>query len=126
MNPTPEPRVFTLPGLTHQTIAGRSDGTVALEVWKQTLAPGAATPIHFHECEEVIHILQGKGDLLLGDTTVPFAAERTLVIPARAVHQIMNTGASDMRLIAVLAESPARVFLPSGDRLALPWENPDA
>jgi mannose-6-phosphate isomerase-like protein (cupin superfamily) len=125
--------VFSLPGLTHQTVAGRSAGSGGerLEVWKQTLAPGAATPPHFHECEEVVCVLEGSGEVLVGDDQsaeggkrIGFAAECTLVVPPRQVHQIINTGSVPMRLMASLSESPGRVFLPSGERLALPWEQP--
>jgi mannose-6-phosphate isomerase-like protein (cupin superfamily) len=73
--------VYSLPGLQHQTIARKSDGTQAVETWKQTLAPGAATPPHFHECEEVIYILQGMGEIAIEGKTVPFAADCTLILP---------------------------------------------
>ena len=114
--------VYSLPGLQHQTIASKSDGTHAMEAWKQALAPGAATPPHFHECEEVIYILQGMGEIAIEGETVPFAADCTLILPPLQVHQITNTGPEEMRLAACLSESPARVFLPSGELLALPWK----
>jgi mannose-6-phosphate isomerase-like protein (cupin superfamily) len=114
---------YTLPGLEHQTIARKSTGTDAIEIWKQTLAPGAATPPHFHECEEVIYIQQGTGEIAIEGKTLPFSADCTLILPPRLLHQITNTGPEDMRLAACLSESPARVFLPSGERLALPWDS---
>lgn len=43
-----------LPGLTHRTVAGPLQGLSTLEVWVQTVAPGAATPVHRHDCEEAI------------------------------------------------------------------------
>jgi mannose-6-phosphate isomerase-like protein (cupin superfamily) len=115
--------VYSLPGLQHQTIASKSDGTHAMEAWKQTPAPGAATPPHFHECEEVIYILQGMGEIAIEGKTVPFAADCTLILPPRQVHQITNTEPEDMQLAAWLSESPARAFLPSGELLALPWDS---
>jgi mannose-6-phosphate isomerase-like protein (cupin superfamily) len=114
--------IYSLPGLQHQTIARKSNGTQASEAWKQTLAPGAATPPHFHECEEVICILQGKGEVAIEDKREPFAADCTLILSPRVVHQITNTGSENMKLVAWLSESPGRVFLPSGDQLALPWD----
>jgi mannose-6-phosphate isomerase-like protein (cupin superfamily) len=115
--------VYSLPGLQHQTIASKSDGTHAMEAWKQTLAPGAATPPHFHECEEVIYVLQGMGEIAVQGKTVPFAADCTLIFPSRLVHEITNTGPEEIRLVAWLSESPARVFLQSGEVLALPWDS---
>ena len=114
--------VYSLPGLQHQTIASKSDGTHAVEVWKQTLAPGSATPPHFHECEEIIYVFQGMGEIAIEGKTLPFAADCTLFFPPRLVHQITNSGPDDMRLAAWFSESPARAFLPSGELLALPWD----
>jgi hypothetical protein len=34
-----------------------------------------------------------------------------------------NTGSETVRLAAWFSESPARVFLPSGDRLTPPWDS---
>jgi quercetin dioxygenase-like cupin family protein len=114
--------VFSIPGITHQTVAGKGIGGVTIEMWKQTVAPGAATPPHFHGCEEVIYVLEGSGELRLNEETIAFAAECTLTVTPREVHQIVNTGTRDLKMIAVMDESPARVFLPTGERLPLPWE----
>ncbi len=54
-------RKFSLPGLEHQTLAARGMGVNVMEVWMQTIAPGAATPVHRHACEGVIVILRGSG-----------------------------------------------------------------
>jgi mannose-6-phosphate isomerase-like protein (cupin superfamily) len=118
--------IYSLPGLQHQTIARKSDGTQASEAWKQALAPGAATPPHYHECEEVICILEGMGEIAIEERREPFAADCTLILAPRVVHQITNTGGESMKLVAWLSESPARVFLPSGEQLALPWDGQGA
>jgi oxalate decarboxylase/phosphoglucose isomerase-like protein (cupin superfamily) len=51
---------------------------------------------------------------------MPFQPDCTVILPADQVHQITNTGSETIRLAAWLFESPARVFLPSGERLELP------
>ena len=52
--PNDSRRIHTIPGVRHQTLAGKADGFKSLEVWMQTKDPGAATPPHYHECEEVV------------------------------------------------------------------------
>ncbi len=60
-----------LPGLRHRTVGGKGEGVLSMEVWQQTIAAGAATPVHRHACEEVIVILSGSGTLMInGETTV--------------------------------------------------------
>lgn len=48
-----------LPGVAHATWAGQADGLEQISIWRQTLAPGAATPPHRHDCDEVVLCLQG-------------------------------------------------------------------
>lgn len=115
-------RVFALPGLEHQTLAGASDGLKRLEFWMQTLAPGAETPVHYHECEEVVVVHRGSGHTTIAGETRPFGPGTTLVIQPKVVHQIVNRGADSMFLVAALSETPARVFTPAGELMLLPWQ----
>jgi hypothetical protein len=39
-------RTLDLPGLRRQTIGGHEQGVRTMEVWLQTMAPGAAPPVH--------------------------------------------------------------------------------
>jgi len=115
--------VFTLPGLAHRTIAGAADGLRRLDVWQQTLDPGAATPVHYHECEEVIVILEGSGRLTIDGVDHEFGPDSTLVVPPRFVHQVRSSAGGPIRLIAVFDATPARAFLPDGTLLPLPWQS---
>jgi mannose-6-phosphate isomerase-like protein (cupin superfamily) len=54
-------QVFQLPSLKHQTLASAAGGLGKLEMWMQTLELGAAAPVHYHECEEVLVVLRGAG-----------------------------------------------------------------
>ena len=114
-------QVFALPGLKHQTLASRADQLEHLEVWMQTLEPGAATPVHYHECEEVVVILKGAGRLSVGDEVTEFGPGSTLTVAPKVVHQLVNSGAEEMFLIAALSETPGRVFAPDGSVMPLPW-----
>lgn len=113
--------MHNLPGLAHQTLAGCQDGLKSFEVWRQTIAPQAATPVHSHACEEVILIMRGSGVCRFEDRELPFKADQTLVIPGDVVHQICNTGNDELHIIATLAASPVEVKSETGAPMALPW-----
>jgi mannose-6-phosphate isomerase-like protein (cupin superfamily) len=113
---------FALPGLKHRTVGGKDGGVSSMEVWQQTIAAGAATPVHRHACEEVIVILSGSGTLTINGETTAFGPNSTLIIPNDAVHQIVNTSADDMNIIATLTMSPVRVRTGDGAPMALPWD----
>lgn len=115
-----------LPGIEHQTLAGASDGLTGTEVWMQTLAAGAETPVHQHQCEEVVVVTRGAGTCRLGNEDVSFGANSTLIIPAGVEHKISNTGAEPIHLIAAFSATPAVALTADGQPIALPWSQPYA
>ncbi|MBN3825099.1 cupin domain-containing protein [Burkholderia sp. Ac-20384] len=112
----------SLPGLEHVTLAGNEQGLTTLSVWRQSIEPGAVTPPHRHDCEEVIVIEAGHGSVLIDGETRGFGPGSTLVIPRNEVHQIVNDGPGPITLLAMLGMSPVKVFLPDGTALPLPWK----
>lgn len=113
---------LSLPGLAHQTLAGPRDGLRTVEVWMQTIAPGAETPRHRHACEEVVVVLRGSGTCEIDGAVLSFGPGSTLILPAGVPHQIANTGADEMHVIAALGAAPVTVETPAGERIALPWD----
>lgn len=113
---------FAIPGIDHQTLAGKSEGLKHLEVWSQVVAPGGATPWHRHDCEEVIVVLAGRGRCEDEASACDFEAPAVLTMPASAVHKISNTADIPLRLVAALSMAPVVVHAPSGEVIRLPWE----
>lgn len=116
---------LALPGLEHRTVAGYEQGVKSMEVWLQTLAPGAASPVHRHDCDEVILILSGSGICDVAGEEMAFGPNSTLVIEPDVVHQIRNTSDEPMALVAALGMAPVRVRTAEGAPLPLPWDAPD-
>lgn len=115
------PQPAPIPGVAHATWAGAADGLTQLSVWRQTLAPGAATSPHRHDCDEVVLCLAGRGEVHLDGQVHRFAADRTVVLPRGPVHQIFNTGATPMEIVGIFGQTPVTTRLPDGSELALPW-----
>lgn len=113
---------LSLPGLDHQTLAGPRDGLKQMEVWMQTIAPGAETPMHRHDCEEVVVVLRGSGFCEIDGKQSAFGPNSTLILPPNRPHRIVNSGATEMFLLAALAMAPVTVETPAGERIALPWD----
>lgn len=120
-----EIETLELPGIRHQTVGGRLQGLKTMEVWLQTMAPGAATPVHRHACEEVIVVLAGSGTCILEDRSYAFGPNSTLVVEPDAVHQIVNTSDEPMQLVAALGTAPVRVKTADGTPMHVPWEAPE-
>jgi mannose-6-phosphate isomerase-like protein (cupin superfamily) len=117
-------KIQELPGLRHRTVAGHEQGMKTMEVWLQTMAPGAATPVHCHACEEVVIILSGSGTCTMEGKTIEFGPNTTLVLEPDVVHQIVNTSNEEMKLVAAFGMAPVRVKTAEGAPLPLPWDAP--
>jgi mannose-6-phosphate isomerase-like protein (cupin superfamily) len=82
------------------------------------IKPGQRNPLHYHpNCEELLHVVAGRGRHRLGTQTVPVRPGTTVRIPAGVEHQLLNEG--DATLVCfIVFSSPNRqtVFLDeSGD-----------
>lgn len=110
-----------LPGLKHQTLASRAGNIQSFEVWQQSLGPGAATPLHRHDCEEVIIFTGGNGIMRHGGVETPCTAGTVLLCQPNELHQIVNNGSEALSLYGILALSPVPVVDEHGEAIALPW-----
>lgn len=117
-----EPVPTPIPGIAHRTLAGAEHGLTNLAVWFQRIDAGGATPPHRHDCEEVVIVQQGEGTLLVNGAEQRFKAGDTLILPRNELHQILNTGAGVLQLLAAFSAAPVQVELPDGMPLALPWQ----
>jgi mannose-6-phosphate isomerase-like protein (cupin superfamily) len=117
----PAPQATPIPGVAHATWAGQAQGLSQLSVWRQTLAPGAATPPHQHDCDEVVLCLAGEGELHLGADVRRFGADTSVVLPRGVVHQLFSVGNEPLELIGVFGSSPVGTALPDGQAIELPW-----
>jgi len=117
------PQPSDIPGVAHTTFAGSEDGLGTLSVWRQTLAPGAATPAHLHPCDEVVLCLAGRGEVHSEGRVERFGADCTVVLPANRVHQIFNVGPQPLETVGVFSATPVVTFEPDGRLMELPWRS---
>lgn len=87
------------------------------------MEPGIATPPREHDCEEVVLVVEGSGEVHIGGRVHAFGADTTLVLPPRVPHQIFNTGSVPLKTLAVFSATPVGTFAPGGEAMALPWRS---
>jgi len=117
------PQLTALPGIAHATWAGEADGLRQLSVWRQRMAPGAATPPHVHDCDEVVFCLAGNGEVHIAGQALRFDASSVLVLPRGLPHQIFNTGSVPLETLGVFGQTPVPTCGPDGEVLPLPWRS---
>ena len=119
----PRPEPTPIPGVAHATWAGSREGLRSLSLWRQSLAPGGATPPHSHNCEEIVLCLAGRGEVHIDGRVHAFGPQQTLLLPAGVPHQIFNVGTEPLETTAVFAATPVQVTLPDGTTLEVPWRS---
>lgn len=77
------------------------------------ILPGQKNPGHFHpNCEEVLHVISGKGVHSFDGRTVELQAGMTIRIPIGTKHNMANTGAEPLvTLISFSSGDRKTVFL---------------
>lgn len=87
-------------------LAGEATGLPGLGLAFVEVDVGAESPRHFHkEMSEIYHILEGTGDMWLGDERIVVHPGDTVSIVPRVLHAIGNPGPGPLRFIVVT--SPA-------------------
>ena len=102
-----------LMGLVHQTLAGKNQGLKTMEVWLITLPPGSETPPDQHYGEVVGMTLKGTGRAIVAGDNIDLVPDTTLVIPAQATRQVVNTGEEDLVILVIrsLVHPPEKTML---------------
>jgi len=78
-------------------------------------APGAEFTPHVHEdSEDVIVVLEGRGQIRSGDQLLPFEAGDVLYVPAGVLHGTINTG--DKPLVMFSCQAPPDPALYTGEK----------
>jgi len=65
------------------------------------IAPGAHSPLHRHNCEEVYYVLQGRGFCEIGGQRYDIAPGYAVYNPPNVPHRTFNTGDEPLRLVVV-------------------------
>lgn len=85
---------------TRDLINGKTIGSRSISLRITDVLPGeTCNPGHLHmECEEIIFILTGKGEIKIGEETFPMKIGDAILLPTGVPHLIRNTGKEVMRM----------------------------
>jgi quercetin dioxygenase-like cupin family protein len=61
--------------------------------------PGASLPLHSHNCEESVMVLEGEAAFEAAGELIEMEAGDTTWVPAGVVHRFSNRGAGPMRIV---------------------------
>jgi mannose-6-phosphate isomerase-like protein (cupin superfamily) len=65
------------------------------------LPPGEHIGAERHEVDQFFRVEQGTGEVVINDARSPIKSESAIVVPAGAKHDIINTGATPLKLYTI-------------------------
>ena len=81
------------------------------------IAPGETNPRHFHDCEEMLYLVEGELEHAVGAKWVRMRAGDAIRLPKGTPHQARNVGSGTARMI-VAYDAPFRGFTVVDDERA--------
>jgi len=89
-------------------------------VWRTTMQPGSAGPVHTVDREQVIVVLSGELTATVRDQTVLAGPGDALLLPAGVVRQLRNEG-SGPTVTLTSAVPGGRAQVGDNDAVIVPW-----
>jgi len=82
-------------------------GARAMSIWTTFHEPGEVVPLHTHEYEEIIIILDGEATVTVAGESVAVHADMSIIIPPGTPHGYRNSGDGILRMIACFPDPDA-------------------
>jgi quercetin dioxygenase-like cupin family protein len=80
------PEIEMRPGIRGQFLASTEYRARAVYLLVNTVAPGAAAPLHKHTVEEMMVVLEGTVWVRIGDECYTIGPQPTVILPAETLH----------------------------------------
>jgi quercetin dioxygenase-like cupin family protein len=106
--------VTTIPLITH-----RSDATARITTGISTYPVGGGAPLHIHNCDEQVTLLEGQGEVEIEGVATPLVPYDSTYIPAGQQHLFRNTGDGPMRILWIYpTQDVTRTMMATGETVA--------
>lgn len=86
-------------------LISKDDGANNFAMRMFELQPGGHTPLHKHQHEHEVFVIEGQGTFVYEGQEHLFSPEYVIFVPAGSEHQFKNTGDSVMRMLCLIPTS---------------------
>jgi quercetin dioxygenase-like cupin family protein len=93
------------PGLRASFPLHSATGTASTATVLFELDPGADLPVHTDSAEELLIVVQGKGEARIGDEVGRIDTHQVALVPPMAPHGIRNVGDGVLRVLGTFSAS---------------------
>ena len=96
-----QPAAAWRPGQSLRQIMGVAEGSTSLSMQHFTVAPGAETPLHWHDVDEALLPLSGCIQVFLDDAWHEVGPGEVCVFPAGRPHGFVGAGDGPAEILTV-------------------------
>ena len=89
-------------GVSIRWLISKDDGAPNFAMRLFEVAPGGHSPLHSHDWEHEVYIVDGSGELVFEGERRPFEKGWFIHVPTGREHQFVNTGDSVMRFLCLV------------------------
>ena len=89
-------------GVTIRWLIAKNDGALRFQMRLFEVAPGGHTPLHTHDWEHEVFILEGEGVLTFEGGDHPFSAGHFAFVPEGKEHSFRNTGPDRLAFLCIV------------------------
>lgn len=89
-------------GVTIRWLISANDGAPNFAMRLFEVRPDGCTPYHQHKWEHETFILEGKGNLVLEDKTVPLNKGDAVYVPGEENHQFKNASTENLVFLCMV------------------------
>jgi quercetin dioxygenase-like cupin family protein len=85
-----------------QWLITKDDGAENFAMRLFTMTPGGRSPLHSHNWEHEVFILEGQCKVICEDETVEVGPGYTVFIPPKATHNFRNEGTTPLKFLCLV------------------------
>jgi len=90
--------------LIRELLHPNQDPVINQSLAEATVTPGEKTQLHLHlRTEEIYHITQGSGEMILGKSRFSVTSGDSILIPPQTPHAVVNLGDTDLVILCCCA-----------------------
>jgi quercetin dioxygenase-like cupin family protein len=106
--------ITTVPLITRD-----SDSTATITTGISTYPAGTGAPLHTHNCDEQVTLLDGEGEVEIEGIVTPLVPYDSTYVPAGQAHAFRNTSIAPMRILWIYpTQDVTRTLMSTGETVA--------